>query len=193
MLQRRRPFTHRTAPGAGGFDEFVAARGQALLRFAFLLTSDRHHAEDLVQEALARTHNHWGRVERMHAPEAYVRKAIVREYLTWRRRKASGEAVLADPAGVTGQLPLADWPVPPQFADPAGLVVARAQMWTLLAELTRPQRTVLVLRFYLDLPDDEIAALLGCAQATVRSHAARALTRLRERLRGQRALEVDNG
>ena len=150
-----------------GFDEFVTVRGQALLRFSFVLTGDGHLAEDLVQEVLARVHRRWDRIAAMHAPEAYVRTAIVREFLGWRRRRASTEAVMAE---------LPDRPDP---SEPEHRVVARAQMWHLLGQLSRPQRAVLVLRFYCDLPDDEIATLLGYAQPTVRAQASRALARLR--------------
>ena len=70
------------------FDEFVVARGAALLRTAYLLTGDRHLAEDLVQAALAKTYRHWKRV-RGGSPEAYVRQVMVRENITWWRRAGS--------------------------------------------------------------------------------------------------------
>ncbi|MBN1171906.1 MAG: SigE family RNA polymerase sigma factor, partial [Micromonosporaceae bacterium] len=66
------------------FDSFVIARSRALLRFAYVLCGNGHLAEDIVQEVLARAHQKWGRIHQMDAPEAYVRKAIVREYLSWR-------------------------------------------------------------------------------------------------------------
>src|SRR5689334_851898 len=71
------------------FDEFVTARGHTLSRFAFLLTGDLHLAQDLVQEVLSRVHRRWDRIGRLDAPEAYVRKAILRQYLSWRRRRSS--------------------------------------------------------------------------------------------------------
>jgi RNA polymerase sigma-70 factor (sigma-E family) len=154
----------------------VQTRGQALLRFAYVLSGDAHLAEDLVQEVLARLHRRWDRITAMQHAEAYVRTAIARQYLSWRRRRSATEAILAEV------------PEPAAFAEPQQRVLARDQMWRLLAGLPRAQRAVLVLRFYCDLPDDEIAALLGCGESTVRSQAARALARMRTRLGEQ---EVD--
>ncbi|MBT8224301.1 MAG: SigE family RNA polymerase sigma factor [Dactylosporangium sp.] len=163
------------------FDSFVVARGRALLRFAYVLSGNGHLAEDIVQEVLARAHQKWSRIESMEAPEAYIRRAIVREYLSWRRRRASTEEVMAD--------------VPDRAdpSDPAHTFVERGQMWELLSELPRSQRAVLVLRFYGDLADEDIANTLGCSQSTVRAHASRALARLRSVLGGRHAMEVDRG
>jgi RNA polymerase sigma-70 factor (sigma-E family) len=163
------------------FDTFVVVRGPALLRFAFVLCGHRHLAEDLVQEVLARLHLQWKRISRMQAPEAYVRTAIVRQYLSWRRRRASTEQVMAEL---------------PDRTDPSDLeqqLAARDEIWTLLAQLPRAQRAVLVLRFYDDLGDSEIATLLGCAQPTVRANAARALARLRSVIAARATMEVDRG
>ena len=162
-----------------GFDAFVVARGQALLRFAHVLCGSGHLAEDLVQEVLARAHRRWERIERMEAPEAYVRRAVVREYLSWRRRRASTERLVAQV------------PEPAHEHDPAQRVAARDEMWVLLAGLPRAQRAVLVLRFYADLADDEIAVALGCSPSTVRAHASRALARLRTALADQSTVEAD--
>jgi RNA polymerase sigma-70 factor (sigma-E family) len=156
--------------GPEGFDAFVQRRGGALLRFAYVLSGDAHLAEDLVQEVLARMHRRWDRITAMHHTEAYVRTAIVRQFLSWRRRRSAGEAILAEV------------PEPAGFAEPQQRVLARDQMWRLMAGLPRAQRAVLVLRFYCDLPDDEIAALLGCGASTVRSQASRALARMRTML-----------
>jgi DNA-directed RNA polymerase specialized sigma24 family protein len=72
--------------GDARFEEYVAARGQALLRFAYVLTTDAYTAEDLVQSALADAFRHWRRVSRADHPDAYVRRMIVNKYLGWRRR-----------------------------------------------------------------------------------------------------------
>lgn len=149
------------------FDAFVVERGPAMLRFGYVLCGDGHLAEDMVQEVLARVHLKWSKIVRMHAPEAYVRTAIVREYLSWRRRRASTEAVMAELPERSGG------------GDPQQQVVDRSQMWALLSQLPRTQRAVLVLRFYCDLPDEEIAQLLGWAKPTVRAHASRGLARMR--------------
>ncbi|GLY05968.1 MULTISPECIES: SigE family RNA polymerase sigma factor [Actinoplanes] len=149
------------------FDDFVHGRGRALLRFAYVLSGDAYLAEDLVQEVLARMHRRWDKITKMDSPEAYVRTAIVRQFLSWRRRRASREAILAEV------------PEPPGYDEPQQRVLARDQMWQLLTGLPRSQRAVLVLRFYCDLPDDQIATLLGCGESTVRSQAARALAKMR--------------
>jgi RNA polymerase sigma-70 factor (sigma-E family) len=151
-----------------GFDEFVNTRGPALLRFAYLLTGNAHQAEDLVQEALARSHPRWTKVEQYDVPEAYVRKAVLRLYLSWRRRRSSTEVVVAtmhDGMAVT--------------MDESDRIAVREQLWQMLVKLPRMQRAVLVLRYFEDRDDDDIAGLLGCARATVRVHAARGLQRLR--------------
>jgi RNA polymerase sigma-70 factor (sigma-E family) len=148
------------------FDEFVAARGYALLRFAYLLTGDRYLAEDLTQEALVRAHRRWASIERAD-PEPYLRKAIVHQYLSWRRRRASTETVLAD------------LPERPDQSQAPDRLAERDEMWSLLATLPRAQRAVLVLRYYEDLTDADIGAVLGCSDSTVRVHAFKALKRLR--------------
>lgn len=151
------------------FDEFVHGRGRSLLRFAYVLSGDAYLAEDLVQEVLARLHRRWHKIASLEHPEAYVRTSIVRQFLSWRRRRSAREAVLAE-------LP------EPAGHDPQGRILARDQMWQLMAGLPRAQRAVLVLRFYCDLPDDEIATLLNCGESTVRSQASRALARMRTML-----------
>lgn len=151
------------------FDAYVVGRGRMLLRFAYLLTGDRYLAEDLVQDVLARAHRHWARIERLHQPDSYLRKGVLNQYLSWRRRRSSTEQSVAD--------------VPehhrPGQLDHAAPFAERDELWRTLATLPRQQRAVLVLRYYEDLPDEEIGELLGCSSATVRSHTSRALARLR--------------
>ncbi|TQS46035.1 SigE family RNA polymerase sigma factor [Cryptosporangium phraense] len=155
-----------TTPTAAGFDEYVAARGLALLRFTYLLTGDYHLAEDLLQEALAKVHRRWSHLADAERPTAYVQKAILHQYLSWRRRRSSTETPIAEP------------PEHPTI-DHAELFAERTQLWHALSALPRQQRAVLVLRFYEDLDDDEIARLVGCSVVTVRSHASRGLAALR--------------
>lgn len=149
------------------FEEFVAARGSSLLRFAFLLARNTHTAEDLVQSALADAYRHWGKVHRADHPDAYVRRIVLNTYLGWRRRKWSDETSIAAP-GSTGLSP-----------DHADDVTARDAMRQLLDRLAPRARAVLVLRYYEDLDDNAIADLMGIAPSTVRSTAARALASLR--------------
>jgi RNA polymerase sigma-70 factor (sigma-E family) len=147
------------------FGDFVTEALPALLRFGHVLTGSRNEAEDLVQEALARSLRHWHTAE-PHDPLAYVRKIMVNTHLTrWRRW------------GARVQL----GGVPETAADDAGL--ERSQDWDALrralAALPPRQRTVIVLRYLEDLSDDAIADLLGCKPGTVRSQAARGLAALR--------------
>jgi RNA polymerase sigma-70 factor (sigma-E family) len=149
------------------FEDYVTASSARLLRFAYLLCGDRYLAEDLVQDVLSRTHRHWHRV-RAENPDAYLRAALVRAHLSWRRRRMSTEKVLAEPPeSGSGSVDFAQ-----QHA-------VRDEVWALLAGLPRAQRAVLVLRFYEDLDDRRIAEVLGCAPGTVRVHASRALGALR--------------
>lgn len=150
----------------GEFEAFVAAGADELVRFAYLLCHDRGRAEDYAQEALLQAHRRWGRVRDLEHPQAYVRKIVLNEYLGWRRRLVSGEVV-----GL-GRHELVE-------ADVAASVEDRDVAWRLMAALPARQRAVLVLRYYLDLPDAQVAELLGCAQPTVRSLAARAVRALR--------------
>lgn len=151
------------------FEEFVLMRGEALVRFALMLCGDRGRAEDLAQTVLARAYPRWARISAMERPEAYLKTVLVHEHLRWWRRRASTEVPLAEPPE-SGRAPAVDGAVVHASRDAA---------WRLLARLPRRQRAVLVLRYYEDLPDAEIAAILGCAPSTVRSQATRALATLR--------------
>jgi RNA polymerase sigma-70 factor (sigma-E family) len=146
------------------FAAFVAASGPALLRFAYLLCRDSARAEDLVQSALERMLRRWRSGAVAANPTAYARKVITNEYLGWRRLRASTEVSLVD-----------EQPV----ADAVALVDERDRVWRLIGTLPARSRAVLVLRYYEGLPDREIALVLDCAEATVRSLAARALSTLR--------------
>jgi RNA polymerase sigma-70 factor (sigma-E family) len=153
------------------FEEFAATRLPAVLRFAGVLTADRALAEDVVQEVLIRASKRWDQLDRLDHPELYVRKMIVNEYLSWRRRswrflpKGSADEV--------------DDRVTP---DHAGQHAERDALLTELGKLPRRQRTVLVLRYYQGLSDPEIADVLGCTPGTVRGYASRALAALRVEL-----------
>ena len=148
------------------FEEFVRTRGPALLRYAHLLCGDGARAEDIVQDALVKVHRRWGRAVGLATPFAYTRRAVTNEYLSWRRRLASHEL----PATVP------DRPV----AGPADAVADRDLVRSVIGGLPRRQRVVLVLRYYEDLTDREIAETLGVAEGTVRSLASRAFATLRE-------------
>jgi RNA polymerase sigma-70 factor (sigma-E family) len=152
------------------FTEFVATRSTALLRTAYLLTGDRHLAEDLVQTALVRAYPLWGGLREPRAAESYVRTAMVRTLINWRQRHAwSRERVASSP---------------PEIAVlPAGDEIdARVRLWPLVLTLPPRQRAVVVLRYYEDLTEPQTAAILGCSTGAVKSHNARALRTLRAHL-----------
>lgn len=155
---------------AASFDELVQSDGPRLLRVAYMLAGDRHAAEDLVQATLASAYRHWDRVAAADSPPAYLRTMVVNEFLSWRRRRSSGEVPVDRIDDATTDGP-AD-----HHADHHA---ERDAAWRLLARLPRRQRAVLVLRYYEDLSDDEIARVLDCGVSTVRSNAARALASLR--------------
>ena len=155
------------------FDEFVAFRLGALLRYATVVTCDPHLAEDIVQDVLVRARARWGRIGRLDAPERYVKRMVLNEFLSWRRRRAARVVPLA-----REQLDLLAAPV----ADPSAGVDERDAVLRLVAALPPRQRAAVALRFYEDLPDEEIADLLGCRSVTVRSLISRALAAMRKSL-----------
>ncbi|GAA3104843.1 SigE family RNA polymerase sigma factor [Kribbella aluminosa] len=140
------------------------------MRLGVMLTGNEHTAEDLVQTVLARAHRKWDRISAADRPEAYLRTMVLNEFLSWRRLLKNNEVLLAEPIEL------------PAYDDVGLRQAQRDATWQLLAKLPRKQRAVLVLRYYEDLPDGEIAEVLGVVAATVRSNAARALATLREHL-----------
>lgn len=158
----------RKADALDEFSQFVRARTPALLRTAYLLTGDQHSAEDLVQDALARTHRAVSRLAGQDHYEAYTRTALYHLQVSrWRRRRVlevSDESVdRTEPSG-----------------DLAERVVLRLSLEQALGRLTRRQRAVLVLRFFEDRSEAETAQVLGCTGGTVKSQTSKALARLRE-------------
>ncbi|HEY1281603.1 MAG TPA: SigE family RNA polymerase sigma factor [Acidimicrobiales bacterium] len=148
------------------FDAYVRDHAQALCRGAFLLTGDRHLAEDLVQTALAKCAPRWGRIADQGDPTPYVRTVIVRTAIAWRRRRWRGEVPTS--------------PLPEATAnDPVGVVDGRERLRHALLAVPRRQRAALVLRFYDDLSEAETARVMGCSVGTVKSQTARGLARLR--------------
>ncbi|MEH1164742.1 SigE family RNA polymerase sigma factor [Micromonospora sp. CPCC 205539] len=151
------------------YEEFADTRLAPLLRYAVMLTGDPHQAQDLLQETMVRVQLNWRRVARADSPERYVRRMLTNQYVDWRRGSWMRRVLLrAEPdEGV------------PALADHAQSAVDRDQIWSWLSRLPRRQRATLVLRYYEDLPDAEIADILGCAVGTVRSSISRALATLR--------------
>ncbi|MFI7060476.1 SigE family RNA polymerase sigma factor [Kribbella sp. NPDC050124] len=159
-----------TTEGTLSFDELVVSTERRLLRLGLMLTGGVHSAEDLVQTVFARAHRKWDRIQSLDNPEAYLRTMVVNEFLSWRRLLKNKELPVAEPVDL------------PSTEDIGARQALQDAAWRLLATLPRQQRAVLVLRYYEDLPDAEIAAVLGCAPGTVRSNAARGLETLRNTL-----------
>ncbi|NUR31855.1 MAG: SigE family RNA polymerase sigma factor [Catenulispora sp.] len=151
------------------FREFVGARSKALLQSAYLLTGDWEHSRDLVQGALAALARRWGQLADPERAEAYARKAVYHAHidrtrrLSWRRERSTAE--------VPDQ-PLRD-------ADPADTVADRQELVAALRRLPPGQRAVVVLRYFEDRSDEEIAEVLGISKGTVRSQHHKALRALR--------------
>jgi RNA polymerase sigma-70 factor (sigma-E family) len=143
------------------FADFAAARSAALIRLAYVLTGNQHAAEDLLQTAAAK----WGRIHT--APEPYVRQIMYREQVSgWRRRARRPESAMVQ--------------VPDQAAAaPATSVEARLILQEALLALPAGKRAVLVLRYLEDLPEAQVACILGCSVGTVRSQTHKAITQLR--------------
>ena len=156
--------------------EFVAARGAALSRAAFLLTGNREAAEDLVQETYMVMVRRWRRIDSVD-PEPYVRRILYSRFVDgWRRRRRLLEVA-------TENLP--ESPRTPDLstdraADPATATADRVSLAAALAGLAPRQRAVVVLRFYEDLTEVATAEVLGISPSTVKSQTRAALQRLRE-------------
>jgi RNA polymerase sigma-70 factor (sigma-E family) len=160
------------------FERFAAAQADTLLRTAYLIAGDRSEAEDLVQECLLRLARRWPKVRSMDHPGAYARRVLVNLALDGRLKRSRRYVELQGSDGQASPL------------GPDRTIVrleAHADLLAALADLPVQQRAVLVLRYYLDLPENEIAAVLDCPPGTVKSSASRGLQRLRATLEGSSA------
>jgi RNA polymerase sigma-70 factor (sigma-E family) len=149
------------------FREYVVARRAALEREAYLLVGDVHLAQDLVQTTLAKAYVAWRRVRSSSSPYAYVRRILVNANISRLRKRRVAE-VLTD--------------APPDTAGAAAADAGQAQsvdIMRALMALPKRQRTAVVLRYWADLPEGEVAAAMGCSVGTVRSQSAKALAKLR--------------
>ena len=158
------------------FRDFVRARSPALLGTAYALTGDRGLAEDLLQTALLKTYRHWREVGRSDRPEAYVRRVMANQRISWwrRRRVAEHGGTVPDRAG----------PSPYPVED-------RDELWRALQQLPPRTRAVLVLRYWEDLAEADVARILGCSVGSVKSQASRGLHRLRAVLAPDEATEQE--
>lgn len=152
------------------FDEFVARHVDDLLQTAYLIVWDEGEAEDLVQECLMKVARRWPRIRRLEHPRAYARRILVNLALDGARGRARRRGELGAE------------PVAPIVIDPLPAIDTRAELLQALGQLPARQRAVLVLRYFNDLTETQVAETLGCSPGTVKSSASRGLARLREAL-----------
>jgi RNA polymerase sigma-70 factor (sigma-E family) len=149
------------------FSDFAHSRWPRLVRLAYGITGDRGLAEDLAQTALANAYKSWSRVRRAEDPDAYLRRIVINAHRGGlRKRRVIEQLSESPPAAIV--------------ADPASQHSERAPVIAALLTLPRRQREVLVLRFWLDLTEAQVAATLGCSVGNVKSQASRALAKLRD-------------
>jgi RNA polymerase sigma-70 factor (sigma-E family) len=149
-----------------GFREYVTARSGSLLRTAYLLTGNRADAEDLVQAALAKTYQAWDRIEDTRALDGYVRRAMVNTHISWWRRRRLDEY----PTDEIPDRPVADHADGSDLQDTLRRAVDR---------LPQRMRAAVVLRYYEDMSEAEVADALGVSLGTVKSTVSRAVAKLR--------------
>ena len=163
--------------GARTFEQFAEQTLPALMRFAGVLTGDRQLAEDVCQDVLVKAMRSWDRIAVLDRPEYYVRRMLVNEFISWRRKWARivpteqltiGES---SPTSAVGQQLVS--------VDHAARLTDRADLVDRLRRLPPKQRATIVLRFYEDLSIAEVADVLSCSEGTVRGYTSRALTSMK--------------
>ena len=166
--QVTRALAPREPPDTGdpAFHEYVTSRSGSLLRMAYLLTRNRADAEDLVQAALAKTFQAWDRIEDRGAVDGYVRRAMVNTHISWWRRRRVEEYP-------TDEIP--DRPV----IDHTGDSEVQDALRRAIERLPQRMRAAVVLRYYEDMSEAEIANVLGVSLGTVKSTVSRAVAKLR--------------
>lgn len=142
------------------FDALYEASQEPMIRLAWLLVGSRAVAEELAHDAFVDVYVRWDGID---SPGGYLRSTVVNKCLRWQRRRHREHQLLV----VVGE--------PPPTGDPAV-----DTMWDAVHKLTPERRAVVVLRYWADLPHDEIARILGCRAATVRTRLHRALADLRK-------------
>jgi RNA polymerase sigma-70 factor (sigma-E family) len=159
-------------PAAPDFASYVAARRPALLRWARAVAGDPHSAEDLLQDSLVRVLPRWDGIREGVAADAYVRRTITRQYVSWQRQPWRRDEVASAALPETGGAarPAAGTEVGPETAG---------RLWDLVLALPPQQRAAVALRYYEQLSVAETAAVLGCSTGTVKSNTSRGLAALR--------------
>jgi RNA polymerase sigma-70 factor (sigma-E family) len=159
---------------AATFEEYAGAAWASLYRYAYLLAGSHPDAEDLAQQTLLKAYRSWGRVSGADSPQAYLRTILTNTFLSQRRPKGRRLELLTDA------------PPEPAATRERG-PEDRMELWPHVKSLPPRQRAVIVLRYYEDLTEQEIADVLGCSRGTVKSTAHRGLTSLRAALGPGRA------
>lgn len=160
------------------FADFVRVHSATLFRTAYLMTGDHQRSEDLMQTTLVRVYQRWPKVDAMERPVAYARKVLVNQAVSWWRLRSSREAPLVSVAE-------------PSWGDRVDELAEHDRVWRAVLSLPPRQRAVMVLRYYEDLTEADIAETLAMAPGTVKSHSHAAARRLAELLAepvGHRAL-----
>lgn len=155
----------RAAPD---FASYVAARRPALLRWARAVAGDPHSAEDLLQDSLVRVLPRWDGIREGAAADAYVRRTITRQYVSWQRQPWRRDEVASAAVPETGRT-----------AGPEVTPETAGRLWDLVLALPPQQRAAVALRYYEQLSVAETAAVLGCSSGTVKSNTSRGLAALR--------------
>ena len=156
----------------GDFREFMHARWPAMVRLAYGLTGDQGHAEDVAQAAFARAYASWPRVRRSGDPDAYVRQIVINQNRNRFRKHRVAER-LTDSPPESGVIDAARIDATREYDERSALITA-------LQRLGPRQRAVIVLRYWVDLTEQETAVALNCSVGTVKSQASRALATLRQ-------------
>jgi RNA polymerase sigma-70 factor (sigma-E family) len=165
MALRSAALTDTTAPS---YDEYVAARWTALYRTAYLLSGNHADAEDLAQTALVKAYLAWSKVAVASSPDAYVRRILTNVFISSRRPLRVARERLVERL--------------PDVEVGASVPDDRLVLWPHVSALSPRQRAVIVLRYYEDLSEQQIADALGCSPGTVKSTASDALKVLRSRI-----------
>jgi RNA polymerase sigma-70 factor (sigma-E family) len=165
------------------FERFAAVHADALLRNAYLMAGDSGEAEDLVQECLLRLARKWPRVRSMEHPGAYARRVLFNLILDGGRKRARRRTELVEFETTDGH---------GGADETTASLEARAELVQALGGLPGRQRAVLVLRYFADLPEAEVASILDCSLGTVKSSTSRGLERLRRTLDPAAALSADD-
>lgn len=160
-----------TGAGSEDFQAFVVGRWSGLMRTAYLLTGEQYAAEDLVQSCLERTFVAWRKVSMAQDPDAYVRRIMVNAHARRYRKGLKEYLSRGDDPGLGRDLP--------ERGDDMAQAVDRSDLVAALARLPVRQREAVVLRYWEDLSETQVAAAMGCSVGTVKSNAARGITRLR--------------